>query len=197
MQLSNTILIAVHSKTNCRKLLKLFSLSKFISRTKKKQDSASMFNMSCVNSLLRGGGCEKQWLGNMWVGRQTKTRIWQQAMSQQRWNDWQNWLSWRGTKKTRKEIVATGKKKKSEWMGSGTVVILKTNEIELHRWDGVRDGEGWRDTGSVLMTSHPISHLVWCVTPHYAAGAAVHERVKPSTQPDLSTRSKRSLTYSN
>lgn len=65
MQLSNTILIAVHSKTNCRKLLKLFSLSKFISRTKKKQDSASMFNMSCVNSLLRGGGCEKQWLGNM------------------------------------------------------------------------------------------------------------------------------------
>lgn len=40
------------------------------------------------------------------------------------------------------------------------MVILKTNEIELHRWDGVRDGEGWRDTGSVLMTSHPISHLV-------------------------------------
>lgn len=42
------------------------------------------------------------------------------------------------------------------------------------------------------MTSHPISHLVWCVTPHYATGAAVHKCVKASTQPDLSTRSKMS-----
>lgn len=41
------------------------------------------------------------------------------------------------------------------------------------------------------MSSHPISHLVWCVTPHYATGAAVHECVKASTQTDLSTRSLR------
>lgn len=57
--------------------------------------------------------------------------------------------------------------------------------------DWVRDRRSCNDTTSLLMSSHPISHLVWCVTPHYATGAAVHECVKASTQTDLSTPSLR------